>query len=196
MDPRDPLTSGYFREHHWREYDEHHRACDRCGLRVFRRKHQNGELAREWVMMDWRGVPSPPLLGSSGGGFGSCKLPPKGFPVLIEYTGDPDVYPGCERIMHRAPEASSSSALLDLGSLRPVCGWRCQFWELGPSREWHGWNWCADCYPEYACKCEKLRHVSRRGNLIREDRVHNPLCKVHAAPELPRRTDRAKLGGR
>lgn len=184
----DPLYFAGAREHQWRAYDEHHRACDHCGLRVFRRKLSDGRLGREWVLMDFRGVPSPALLGSGrGGGFGPCKSPPRGIPVLIEYTGDPDVHPGCERIMHRAPEASSSSALLDLGALRPVCGWRCEWWELGPSREWHGWNWCADCFPEHACKCETLRHVSRRGNLIREERVHNPLCKVHEAPALPPR---------
>lgn len=184
--------------HEWREYDEHHRACDRCGLRVFWGKGNY----RGWVLMDWRGVPSPPLLGSRGGGdFGACVPAPHGIPVLIEYTGDPDVHPGCERIMHRAPEASSSGALLDVASLRPLCGWRCQWWELGPSRQWHGWNWCADCFPERACKCEKLRHVSRRGNLIREERVHNALCKVHeplevrarqASPALPAARGKAK----
>ena len=147
-------------QHNWREYDEDHRACDRCGLRLFRRKHPDGRVSREWVLLTWNGVPVANLLAGPGQNtnFGGCVQPRRlgagggsinsgGSLVLIEYTGDPDIYFGCERVMHALPDASEPG-LLNVANLRPKCGWACEFWELGPARYHAGWNWCATCFPE------------------------------------------------
>lgn len=146
-------------QHMWRVYDENHRACDRCGLRLFRRKHLDGQVSREWVLLTWNGVPVANLLQGPGrnSNFGSCVQPRRigsggdmvnsGSLVLIEYTGDPDIHFGCERVMHLLPDAAEPG-LLDVSNLRPKCGWQCEFWELGPARYHAGWNWCATCFPE------------------------------------------------
>jgi len=132
-------------DHDWIEYDETHKACTRCGLRLFWTAGAYGH--RGWITMTHFGVPSPHML-TSGGGFGACtppKDPPIAETVLIEYTGDPDVHPYCERYMHRLP-GGSSRALVDLRTLRPVCGWSCEWWELGPARDHVGWTFCGDCF--------------------------------------------------
>ena len=62
---------------------------------------------RGWVLVNYWGVPTSNLLADVAGGFGSCTPPPIGseLVVLIDYTGDPDLSPGCERFMHRVPDA-------------------------------------------------------------------------------------------
>lgn len=146
-------------QHNWFSYDDAHRACLRCGLRVFMR-------GRGWQLVDYFGVPSPPLL-TSGGGWGACRPPPAPpieESVFIEYTGDPDVHPGCERIMHRFV-GGSRAGLIDLKTVGPICGALTTWWELGPARDWPGWTWCLDCW---------VMIRGRRGR---------PLPDVHA--ELP-----------
>jgi hypothetical protein len=137
--------------HQFLEYDENHRGCARCGLRVFR-----SPTARGWTLVNYWGVPTSNLLADVSGGFGSCRPPPRSdLVVLIDYTGDPDRFPGCERFMHRlresfVPQTSSAaggSQIVKLGMVLPVCGFRPEFWELGPPRDHIGWTWCADCFP-------------------------------------------------
>jgi hypothetical protein len=126
-------------EHEWIRYDETHRACSRCGLRLF--------LTRTgWTLLDHNGRPSElRLLATNAGSFGSCTPPPSsGLTVLIDYTGDPHVHPGCERFMHRIPEGNAIE--LVTAGVVPACGFRPTWWELGPPREWHGWTWCGDCW--------------------------------------------------
>lgn len=133
-------------EHEWIEYDETHKACRHCGLRLFWTSGAYG--VRGWVLLNHFGVMSPHLLGGGGGGFGACTPPvdpPIAESVIIDYTGDPDMHPMCERFMHRVPQ-SSGSALLDVRSLVPVCGYRPTWWELGPARLHDGWTWCAECW--------------------------------------------------
>jgi hypothetical protein len=141
------VSRGESSAHDWIHYDADHRACQRCGLRLYRLKGD-----REWRSYDWRGVPGPVLLGdgSGRGGWGSCSPPPAPpVPelVIIQYTGHPDAFPGCERVMHRMPEGHDA-AIVQIEQVRPPCGRRFAFWEVGPARRWQGWNWCRDCYPE------------------------------------------------
>lgn len=143
--------------HQWREYDPFHRACERCGLRVFMR-HQDGRV-RGWQTVDWRGVPGPLVLGAQAGGWGDCVLPPTppiADAVIIEYTGDPDQHPGCERVMHavggpvereRSHHVAAPAGLVVVTELAPACGVLPQWWELGKACAWVGWNWCAECFP-------------------------------------------------
>lgn len=170
------------REHQWLEYDETHRGCPRCGLRVF--LSPNG---RGWVLVNYYGVPTSNLLADVTGGFGSCSPPPIGseLVVLIDYTGDPDLTPGCERFMHRIPDAhvpsggsgAGGSAVVLLGSVLPVCGYRPVWWELGPPRKHIGWTWCADCFPQ-----ERIK--ARRSDRVELERPELPPAR---APELPQR---------
>lgn len=144
-------------QHNWLEYDEDHRGCPRCGLRVFRSPTQRG-----WTLVNYYGVPTSNLLADHSGGFGSCHAPPYtgDLVVLIDYTGDPDRFPGCERFMHRIrdeqiptqPGAAGGSQLVHLSSVLPACGYKPEFWELGPPRKHIGWTFCADCFPT-----EKIR---------------------------------------
>ena len=135
-------------DHIWKEYDEHHRACLRCGLRLFWTQG-TAYGQRGWVLLTYNGITSPPLLSATAGNFGACTPPPAppiAETVIIEYTGDPDRHPSCERFMHRLP-GGSSAALLDVrAGVDPVCGWICQWWELGPARDHVGWTWCGDCF--------------------------------------------------
>ena len=134
-------------DHDWLDYDETHKACLRCGLRLFWSKG-TAYGQRGWVLVDFNGVTSPNLLGTGSGKFGRC-TPPERTPVvetvLIDYTGDPEIHPSCERYMHRLPPAPKD-ALLDVKTLVPVCGYRAEWWELGPSRDHVGWSWCLDCW--------------------------------------------------
>lgn len=138
------------REHDWIVYDDDHRACRHCGLRLFFKSGDSTHGGRGWVLLNYWGVTSPLLLG--GGGemrFGGCTTPvepPIAESVIIDYTGDPDVYPMCERFMHRVPPSSAAGALLDLRTLTPVCGYKPTWWELGPARVHDGWTWCAECW--------------------------------------------------
>jgi len=131
--------------HTWRIYDPNHRACERCGLRLFYTTVGAVGFGRGsgWLMLDFAGRPSLPMLGGRNG-LAECTPPAAGEPVFIAYSGNPEIWPGCERVMHRHPEGA---ALLDLGALVPSCGLRCAFWELGPARHSLGWTWCQDCYP-------------------------------------------------
>ncbi len=175
-------------EHNWLEYDEHHRGCPRCGLRVFL-----SPTGRGWVLVNYYGQPTSNLLADVSGGFGSCRPPLQSsdLVVLIDYTGDPDRFPGCERFMHRIkdapipthPSAAGGAALVQLGSVLPVCGYRPEFWELGPPRKHQGWTWCADCFP-----LEKIK--ARRSERKQERELPPP-----RAPELPHRRPLALPSG-
>jgi len=134
--------------HEWKVFDEHHRACLRCGMRLFWAERTNADMGGAgWRMLDFYGVPSKPLLSAGEADFGTCTPPDvSAETVLIEYTGNPDRFPGCERIMHAMPPAAAGGGLLDLGAVMPLCGVRCEFWELGPVRSWPGWTWCQDCF--------------------------------------------------
>ena len=78
--------------------------------------HIEGGNNSGWVLVDFNGVTSPNMLGSGGSKFGEC-TPPTRAPVvetvLIDYTGDPEIHPSCERYMHRLPPAPEG-ALLDV----------------------------------------------------------------------------------
>lgn len=136
-------------EHVWLRYDEDHRGCQACGLRLFRD-------GRQWIMVDYWGVPHGNLLSDGTGSFGACNPPNvRALAVLIDYTGDPDRHYGCERFMHRiltppvmAP--GQSEGLVLLSSVRPACGYQPRWWEVGPARDHVGWTWCYDCFPETA----------------------------------------------
>jgi hypothetical protein len=136
--------------HDWLEYDETHRACRRCGLRLFWTPGAYGQ--RGWLLVDYNGVTQGLMLASRGGGFGECSppmRPERPMPaetVIIEYTGDPDRHPSCERYMHKLPR-HGPEALMDLRTLLPVCRWQAVWWEIGPARDHVGWTWCGDCFP-------------------------------------------------
>jgi hypothetical protein len=166
--------------HTFVEYDEHHRGCPTCGLRVFW-----SPSGRGWVLVNYYGQPTSNLLADVTGGWGSCNPPAQSskLVVLIDYTGDPDQFPGCERFMHRIkdapqindPSAAGGAAVVLLGSVLPICGFRPTWWELGPPRKHQGWTWCLDCWPDE-------RQAARRS-----DRKQGPQFPPTRAPELPPR---------
>ena len=128
--------------HVWHVLDETHMECTRCKLRLFR------HARRGWLLVNFNGQPSDVRLLSDGSGaFGPCTSPRAASEmVLIAYTGDPDVHPGCERIMHAVD--GIDRALVSAGALvLPRCGTRATFWELGPTRKHVGWTWCRECFP-------------------------------------------------
>lgn len=153
--------------HDWVIYDETHRACSRCSVRL-----HLGRMG--WTLTDYRGVPSMPLLGDGSGGFGGCVAPPA--PVieaaLIDYTGDPDLHPGCERYVHRLVDNrvgdGSVAALVHAGAVRTVCGFQPTWWEIGPARDWHGWSWCADCFGGSNFRRPKSSPLKRRPRELQE----------------------------
>jgi hypothetical protein len=169
--------------HNWLEYDEDHRGCPRCGLRVFRTPTMRG-----WTLVNFYGVPTSNLLADVSGGFGSCRPPPYtgDLVVLIDYTGDPDRFPGCERFMHRVREeqvpkhasADGGAQIVHLSSVLPACGYKPEFWELGPPRKHIGWTFCADCFPS-----EKIR--SHRPRPEKDERKLPPAEKRLPPPPAP-----------
>jgi hypothetical protein len=138
--------------HDFNELDALHRECRRCGLRVFWTPGAYG--SRGWLAFDRYGVPLPKMLGAGDGlEFGECTPEAGGAEqveiVIIEWTGHPSHYPGCERIMHRWPAGGGSSpALARTEDLLPACGTRIPFWEVGTAREHTGWTWCPLCFPQ------------------------------------------------
>lgn len=153
--------------HDWIIYDEQHQACRRCGLRLWRRG------AGSWNAITANGVPAPFGLLPDGSAV-KCERPRNLLPelVVIDYTGDPDIHPGCERFMHRIrdaadPSRSSSSRALAVPAGAPTaCGYPAVGWEIGPARIHVGWTWCLDCFPERARDGARQRlapaaHVAR-----------------------------------
>lgn len=59
------------------------------------------------------------------------------------------------------PPAAPGAGLLDLAAVMPLCRVKCEFWELGPARNWVGWNWCADCFPVRAKRPAQLPPAPR-----------------------------------
>jgi len=87
------------------------------------------------------------MLADRAGTFGTCVPIRFAETVLIEYSGDPDVYPGCERIQHHVSAAKMRTALTHPGSpILPSCRARLTWWELGPARRAPGWTWCRKCW--------------------------------------------------
>lgn len=150
--------------HDWIIFDEEHQACRRCGLRLWRRG------AGAWKQVTANGVPASFGLLPDGSRV-ECKRPRNLLPevVVIDYTGDPDIHPGCERFMHRVRDAAdpaSSPALYQPGAAPTACGFPAVAWELGAARVHVGWTWCLDCFPERAGdgargRLAELPHVKR-----------------------------------
>lgn len=121
-------------EHEWIEHDRDHRECRRCGTRLL---WQNG---KGWLGYDRNGVWTSPRIGG-------CSGRPEAFGdlVLIDYTGNPDVYPGCERFMHQLKHADP--ALARAGAAQVArCGYAPEFWEIGTIRDHVGWTFCLACF--------------------------------------------------
>jgi hypothetical protein len=133
--------------HDWIVYDDQHQACRRCGLRLWRRG------AGAWQAVTSNGVPAPFGLLPDGSRV-ECSRPRNQLPgvVVIDYTGDPDIHPGCERFMHRVrDEADPPSSALAVPAAAPTaCGFPAVAWELGAPRLHVGWTWCLDCFPDRA----------------------------------------------
>ena len=148
--------------HDWIIYDEEHQACRRCGLRLWRRG------SRAWQAITSNGVPASFGLLPDGSRV-ECVRPRNLLPelVVIDYTGDPDIHPGCERFMHRLADgagelAPSSRSLAVPGAAPTACGYPAIAWELGPARVHVGWTWCLDCFPERAGARQRLAQPPTR----------------------------------
>jgi hypothetical protein len=185
-------------EHQWIVYDENHRGCPRCGLRLsFHRER--------WTLINYFGQPTSHLLGDGRGAFGSCTPPRQtsDLLVLIDYTGDPDVHPGCERFMHRIkeetlpadPRAAGGAALVQLGAVVPACSFRPTWWELGPPRKHQGWTWCADCFPLESIKGHRSdrAHSGPRLESAQRPALPPPAKLLPAAPAEPGRSRRRRV---
>jgi hypothetical protein len=149
-------------EHEWRSLDEVHKECLRCGLRLF--FYEGGVYGpRSWVTYDHFGATiQTRILPQRAGTFGACMPRPQAEWVLIEYTGNPDKWPGCERIMHKPLGAAGH--LLDPGVVpTPMCEKELQWFELGPPRTHVGWNWCAVCLPIPRRRAPALPAPAHRG---------------------------------
>ena len=141
--------------HEWKIYDERHRSCVRCGLRlVFFRGNAYG--ASGWTLITGDGVMISHVLADSSESWGRCEPPTNTSVelVIVEYTGDPDQHPGCERFMHRVQggeveRGRGGPGLVALDAFAPACGWRPMFWEVAPARLHPGWTLCGDvgCFP-------------------------------------------------
>lgn len=160
--------------HDWIVYDDQHQACRRCGLRLWRRG------AGAWQAVTSNGVPAPFGLLPDGSRL-ECTPPRNQLPglVVIDYTGDPDFHPGCERFMHRVRDEADPGG--EVGVLAvpcdapTACGFPAVAWELGPPRLHPGWTWCLDCFPERAGARQRLAqppHVAagELAQLAREER--------------------------
>lgn len=101
--------------------------------------------------MTANGVPAPFGLLPDGSRL-ECKPPRNLLPelVVIDYTGDPDRHPGCERFMHRIRDAADGHRATVVEAAPTACGYPAVAWELGPARLHVGWTWCLDCFPERA----------------------------------------------
>lgn len=134
--------------HDWQVFDDTHQACKRCGLRLWRARSGGS-----WNAVTGDGVPASFGLLPDGSPV-KCAPPRNVLPgvVVIDYTGDPDRHPGCERFMHRVRDAAdpASSALAVPAGAPTACGYPAVAWELGPPRLHIGWTWCLDCFPERA----------------------------------------------
>jgi len=135
--------------HDWQVFDDTHQACKRCGLRLWRARSGGS-----WNAVTANGVPASFGLLPDGSRL-ECRPQTNQLPLLvvIDYTGDPDRHPGCERFMHRVRDSfdPSPSPALALPAAAPTaCGYPAVAWELGPARLHVGWTWCLDCFPERA----------------------------------------------
>jgi hypothetical protein len=130
--------------HDWIVFDEEHQACRRCGLRLWR------QGSAPWKAVTANGVPASHGLLPDGSRV-AC-VPPTNLLVelvIIDYTGDPDRHPGCERFMHRIRGADEpGNAIVVPGAAPTACGFQPMGWEVGQARTHIGWTWCADCYPD------------------------------------------------
>lgn len=166
--------------HDWQVFDDTHQACKRCGLRLWRAR-----TGGSWNAVTSNGVPAPFGLLPDGSPL-ECVRPRNLLPgvVVIDYTGDPDRHPGCERFMHRVrDEADPSSSALAVPAAAPTaCGYPAVAWELGPPRLHVGWTWCLECFPD------------RAGDGARQ-RLAQPAHVTAAALRLGEEQARAELRG-
>lgn len=103
--------------------------------------------------------------------------------VLVEHTGDPAVYPFCERVMHE-PAPAGSSHELGLPGTPAACGVTIEFCFLGEPRNQTGWNWCPVCFPgrkprsffrEYSLINQAHRMVrAESGDIAQQERLLPP----------------------
>jgi hypothetical protein len=176
--------------HQWKIYDEKHRGCTRCGLRLFWTSGAYG--SRGWVLVTGDGELISRVLGDGYDVWGRCEPPTNTSAelVVVEYTGDPDNHPGCERFIHRLTggeleRGRSGPGLVELGAMLPACGWHPMFWEIAPARIHHGWTWCGDCFPGKGptaadCHPGRRRHAADWDPGEMRPRNRNP-----AGPLLP-----------
>ena len=145
--------------HDWQIYDLKHQSCRRCGLRIFWTSGAYGAVG--WVTLTGDGV----MLTTRGADAAPPCHRPRNVSVeliIIEYTGDPDKHPGCERFMHRlADEELERTGRPSLGNMLPRCGWQARFWEIGPARIHPGWTVCGDCWPGKGPRSREC-HAGRR----------------------------------
>jgi len=133
--------------HDWQVFDDTHQACKRCGLRLWRARSGGS-----WNAVTANGVPASFGLLPDGSRL-ECRPQTNQLPLLvvIDYTGDPDRHPGCERFMHRIRDGFDPAPALTLLEAAPTaCGYPAVAWELGPARLHVGWTWCLDCFPDRA----------------------------------------------
>jgi len=169
--------------HDWVVYDELHQSCRRCGLRLWRSRSGGS-----WNAVTGDGVPASFGLLPDGSRV-ECRRPRNLLPelVVIDYTGDPDRHPGCERFMHRIRDefdATSSALALPAGA-PTACGYPAVAWELGPARLHLGWTWCLACYPDRAGEGNARGRRAMPGHVKAED------AAWHA--HLSARAERAEL---
>jgi hypothetical protein len=167
--------------HDWLVFDDTHQSCKRCGLRLWRARSGGS-----WNAVTANGVPASFGLLPDGSRL-ECRPQTNQLPLLvvIDYTGDPDRHPGCERFMHRIRDGfdPASPALTLLEAAPTACGYPAVAWELGPARLHVGWTWCLDCFPERAGARGRVappEHVRRAGELEAERQARGELQGLRA----------------
>lgn len=183
--------------HDWQVFDDCHQSCKRCGLRLWRARSGGS-----WNAVTGDGVPASFGLLPDGSRV-ECRRPRNLLPaiVVIDYTGDPDRHPGCERFMHRVrDEADPASSALAVPAAAPTaCGYPAVAWELGPARLHIGWTWCLDCFPERAGDGARQRlappaHVARYEAELRAREERRELGNAKRKATLRAKAEAARAG--
>lgn len=92
--------------------------------------------------------------------------------VLVEHTGDPAVYPYCERVMHE-PAPVVAACELALPGTPTACGVTLEFCFLGEPRQQTGWNWCPSCFPGRKPRSffREYSMISKAWGMLRSERT-------------------------